>query len=205
MTQDEPNNEAQSRLQQLAEFAKRNGLPLVTTSILGAIAVASGGDSTLLSPEILGAINLTSASLFEHAIGRMADGDGDTQAIVTEMEKLLNESRINDAMTSSEFQIAIGRLMREQRHIRYILKHSDNDLRDQLIEQLEQFGSLYEQLQGDIVESLRSLHQKTDVQTRILLDIQSKIQFPQLAQPMIKAGKVTGQIDRRYAMPICKR
>ena len=193
MTQDEHNTESQSRLRELVEFAKQNRLPLVTTSLLGTIALMSG-ELTSLSPIIAGAINLTASGLFEQSIGSMMEKGGDEAMLAREMDKLIKESGINDALKEDNFQIEMGRLMREQRHIRYILKHSNDDLKRELTTQLQQFGMLYQQLYYDIVESLDTIDQKID------LLLERDQQRPQAPQPTIEAGRVTGQIDRRYAV-----
>src|SRR5258706_6106418 len=126
-------------------------------SILGALVLMGGSSSLLALAPALAGISAIGLNLIANLMSDVAKGrenEGEIKAVVL---KAIQESHIIEVLDNHGAQIALARLVREQRHLRYAVQFGFKDVAGRLTEQYNAHEVFLNELREDLLNVTREL------------------------------------------------
>jgi hypothetical protein len=184
-----PNNDLDSDTQQDANLWKSLFQILHSTRslagqvtfgvfILGTV-VLTGINPSLLALPALAGISSIGLNLLSNLIQDVATGKKDEEEIKAIVLTAIQESHLIEVLDHPESQIALARLVREQRHLRYAVQFGFEGVADRLTEQYKVYEAFREELLNvaiDIKEGQQELISGQGETLSILHDIRDFVQ-----------------------------
>lgn len=119
-------------------------------SILGAL-VLMGSSSSLLQLPALAGISAVGLNLISNLMQDVAKDRKNEKEIKATVLKAIEESHIIEVLDNSESQIALARLVREQRHLRYAIQFGSKAVASTLTEQYKTNEVFLNELREDLL------------------------------------------------------
>lgn len=178
--QDDNQESLEALFKLLKITAKQSASITFYAAALGAIVI--GGGLATLPASVTGLIGLIGVNALGEILKNVVYGDKTEDELRQALMDAIEASGIQNALTFDDFQTEVGRLMRDQNHLRYAIKYRHAEVIRRLDDQIGEYRILNSMLAEDLAfmrQQLASIDAKVDKIDETVTGIDDKLSYGQ--------------------------